>query len=158
MKNEFIAQFNHTWNILAGIVDDFDDDAWTNLGHGYIVPARLAYHILRSTQYYIEDDAAIALPSGKAFDGDWLSMDTGQLPSRADILCALKVFRTKTETWLSEMDLRAENTAFGWAGETKAGVVIFLMRHTMHHLGELNALLYESKGGKAEDNFIKAFK
>ena len=59
MKNEFISQYNHTWNVLEGIVDDFDDDAWTNLGHEYIVPARLAYHILRSTQYYIEDNSVI---------------------------------------------------------------------------------------------------
>ena len=158
MKNEFMNQYNHTWNILEGIVGDFDDDAWTNLGHGYIVPARLAYHILRATQYYIEDDAVIILPSGKPFDGDWLSMDADQLPSRADIHHALKIFSTKTEIWLSEMDLNAENAAFSWAGETKAGVVIFLLRHTLYHLGELNALLYESKGGKAEDNYIKAFR
>ena len=132
MKNEFIGQFQHTWNILEGIVSDFDDDAWTNLGHGYIVPARLAYHILRSTQYYIEDDSAITLPSGKPFDGDWLSIGTDQLPSRADILSALEAFRTKTANWLAEMDLSAENTAFGWAGETKAGVVIhyeYLLAH-----------------------------
>ena len=62
-KNGFVSQCQQTWNILEGIVNDFDDNAWTNLGHGYIVPARLAYHILRSTQYYLEDDPAIVLPS-----------------------------------------------------------------------------------------------
>lgn len=158
MKKEFLDQYNHTWNILEGIVNDFDDDYWTHLEHGYIVPARLAYHILRSTQYYIEDASPVVLPSGRAFDGDWLSMDRQELPLRSDILYALKTFRTKTERWLNDMDMEAENTAFDWAGETKSGVVIFLMRHTLYHLGELNALLYESKNGKAEDNYIKAFR
>jgi hypothetical protein len=50
MKDEFKVQFNHTWNILEGIVGDFDDATWINLGHGYIVPVRLAYHILHSTK------------------------------------------------------------------------------------------------------------
>jgi hypothetical protein len=158
MKNEFIEQYNHTWNILEGLVRDFDEDAWVSLGHGYIVPARLAYHILHSTQYYIEDSSVIASLSGRSFDGDWLTMDVNELPLPSDILHALKEFRLKTEKWLSDMDFNAKNTAFGWAGETKIGVAIFLLRHTLYHLGELNALLYESKNGKAEDNFIKAFR
>jgi hypothetical protein len=122
------------------------------------VPARLAFHILKSTHYYIEIPSDIPLPSGRPFDVDWLEMDVSDLPLRSDILHALKVFRTKTGKWLSDMDLSARNTAFPWAGETKVGVVIFLLRHSLYHLGELNALLYESKGGKAEDNFIKAFR
>ena len=158
MKKEFIDQYNHTWNILEGIVNDFDDDAWIDLEHGYIVPARLAYHILHGTRYYIEDSSVISLPSGRPFDGDWLTMELNALPLRSDIIHVLKEFRTKTEKWLTDMDMGAKNTAFDWAGETRTGVVIFLLRHTMYHLGELNALLYESKGGNAEDNYIKAFR
>ncbi len=158
MKNEFIEQYNHTWNIYEGIINDFDDDSWINLGHGYIVPARLAFHILHSTKYYIEDPSAIAFPSGRSLNGDWLSMDKDELPLRSDIVHILEVFRIKTEKWLSDMDYKSKNTSFEWAGETKTGVVIFLLRHTLYHLGELNALLYESKNGNAEDNYIKAFR
>ena len=93
MNTEFLKQYHHTWNILEGIITDFDDSAWTALGRGYLVPARLAYHILRSTQYYIQDDAGIILPSGRAFDGDWLAMDVAELFTRADILHALVEFR-----------------------------------------------------------------
>ena len=158
MNYEFIDQFNHTWNILEGLTRDFDDEAWINLGHGYIVPVRLAYHILHSTRYYIEDPSAISFPSGKALDGDWLSMNIDALPSRSDVIHTLEVFRAKTEKWLTDLDLYGKNTSFSWAGKTKMGVVIFLMRHTLYHLGELNALLYESKNGNAEDNYIKAFR
>jgi hypothetical protein len=34
-------------------------------------------------------------------------------------------------------------------------VVIFIIRHSYFHLGELNALLNEYKEGKAKDNFAK---
>ena len=157
MKADILDQFNHTWKIYEGIIRDFDDGAWTNLAHGYIVPARLAFHILKSTLYYLEDSCVLALPSGRQLDGDWLTMELEALPLRSDILHVVDVFRVKTEKWLLEMDLPAQNTAFEWAGQTKMGVVIFLLRHTLYHLGELNALLYESKLGEANDNFIKAF-
>ena len=48
------------------------------------------------------------------------------------------------------------NETFPWAGKTKLGVVIFLLRHTTYHLGELSSLLNESRDGNAEDNYVKA--
>ena len=158
MKTDLIEQFNHTWNILEGMCRDCDADAWTNLAHGYIMPARLAFHILLSTLYYLEDDAEMFFASGKPLAGDWLSMELPALPSQSDILQILPEFREKTDCWLAGMDLAADNTAFSWAGSTKLGVVTFLLRHTLYHTGELNALLYESKNGAAEDNWIKAFR
>lgn len=156
MRSEFIKQYNHVWNVLNRLVNDFDDEAWVNQGSRYMVPVRLAYHILLSTKYYLEDSSAMAFPSGKPFDGNSASMDKDQLPSRSDILHTLEEFRAKTEQWLLEIDWDAKNESFGWAGETKAGVVIFLLKHSLYHLGELNALLYESKGGSVEDHYVKA--
>jgi hypothetical protein len=66
--------------------------------------------------------------------------------------------QAKTEKWLSEMDFHAENRSFEWAGETKLGVVLFLLRHSVFHIGELSSLLNESKNGDAEDNYVKALK
>jgi hypothetical protein len=157
MKNDFIDQFNHTWYLYEGIINDFDDISWLNLQHGYITPARLAFHILLSTLYYLQDDAVLDLPSGKTLHGDWLTIDEELLPLRSDILEILSLFRAKTNSWIFNLDINDENTAFPWAGKTKAGVILFLLRHTLYHIGELNALLFESKNGVAEDNFIKAF-
>jgi hypothetical protein len=54
------------------------------------------------------------------------------------------------------MDLHSENRAFEWAGETKLGVVLFLLRHSLYHIGELSSLLNESKNGDVEDHYVKA--
>ncbi len=155
-KTEFIKQYDHVWNVLKRMVNDFDDDAWVNQGSGYMVPARLSYHILLSTRYYLGNPAVADFPSGKPFAGDSASMDKDRLPSRSDILHSLEEFRVKTEQWLSAMAFEAKNEAFVWAGETQAGVVIFLLKHSMYHLGELNALLYASKGGSVEDHYVKS--
>jgi hypothetical protein len=53
-------------------------------------------------------------------------------------------------------NFKVENKIFYWAGKTKLGLVLFLLRHTLHHIGELSSLLNESKNGVADDNWVKA--
>ena len=79
-----------------------------------------------------------------------------ELPSRNDILHGIDEFSRKTETWLGELDFMAVNEAFPWAGKTKLALVIFLLRHSLYHLGELSCLLNESRNGNVEDNYVKA--
>lgn len=156
MKTELIQQYGHTWRIFEGIVKDFDQHAWLHTGRGTTMPARTAFHILKGVKYYIEDPSTIAFASGKPFDTDWTTVEEDDLPSQDDILTCIHEFKRKTEEWLSEMDLSAENKPFEWAGKTKFGVVLFLLRHNIYHLGELSSLLNESKNGAAADNWIKA--
>jgi hypothetical protein len=157
MKDEFIEQYRHTWRIFEGIVRDFDDDSWVGEGCGPHTPARMAFHILQGVKYYIEDQSVVAFVSGRSFEGDWRTVSEEALPSRDDVLICLNELEAKTEQWLSEMDYDAENQAFDWAGKTKLGVVIFLLRHSVYHIGELGSLLVQSKNGEVEDNWIKAF-
>ncbi len=121
-----------------------------------MTPARLSFHILKATQYYLEDTTAIQFTSGKSFDVDCAAANVDALPSRSDVILCIREFAQKTESWIAEMDLCSINQAFAWAGKTKLGVVIFLLKHSVYHLGELSSLLNESKNGEAEDNYVKA--
>jgi hypothetical protein len=112
---------------------------------------------LQGVKYYLEDASTIVFASGKSFEGKWETVKEEDLPSQDDVLVGIDELEGKTEKWLSEMDYNAENKSFSWAGKTKLGVVIFLLRHNLYHIGELSALLNESRDGKAEDNWIKAF-
>jgi hypothetical protein len=156
MKNEFVSQYLHTWRVFTRLVNDFDDPAWIHTGRGATTPVRLSLHILQATKYYIEDQSNISFKSGKAFDIDSATSKDEELPSRSDILSMISIFSDKTEKWLIEMAYLSGNEAFPWAGKTKLGVVIFLLRHSIYHLGELSSLLNESKNGDVEDNYVKA--
>jgi hypothetical protein len=156
VNNEFIHQYGHTWRVFERLVKDFDPDAWLHTGRGAIRPARLAFHILQSTRYYIQDSSALAFASGKLFESNWATVAEENLPSQNDILECIQILQAKTDQWLSAMDLIAENTAFQWAGKTKLGVAIFLLRHSLFHIGELSSLLNESKDGVVEDHYVKA--
>lgn len=155
-KTEFIQQYRHTWRVFERLVKDFDAEAWLQTGRGAITPARLALHILLGTQYYLEAKIPFQYPSGKPFEPNWETTKTDDLPTQNDILAFIHEMKSQTEKWLSDLDYGAENKAFPWAGETQFGVVLFLLRHSQFHIGELSSLLNESKAGVVEDHYIKA--
>ena len=155
-KNEFIKQYAHTWRVFERLVKDFEADGWLQTGRGANTPARMAFHILQSAKYYLEDTSDIVFASGKSFEPNWISVAEENLPSQNDIVACIHEMQERTEKWVSEMDPNAENIAFPWAGETKLGVVLFLLRHTLFHIGELSSLLNESKNGDVEDHYVKA--
>lgn len=155
-KTEFIQQYGHTWRVFERLVKDFDAAAWLQTGRGVITPARLALHILLGTQYYLEDKTPFKFPSGKSFDIDWETIKTDDLPSQKDILEFIREMMEKTEKWVCDLAYDAENKSFPWAGETQLGVVIFLLRHNLFHIGELSSLLNESKNGVVEDHYVNA--
>ncbi|MBI9051681.1 MAG: hypothetical protein JEZ00_19815 [Anaerolineaceae bacterium] len=156
MKAEFLKKYAHTWRLFERIVNDFEADAWLHAGRGEITPAGYSLHILQSVKYYIEDTAPIQFESGKLFEPKWHTVSKGDLPSQADIVACMKVFQQKTEQWLNDMDFSAKNTSFNWAGETRLGVVLFNLHHMVFHIGELSALLNESKNGDVEDHYVKS--
>ena len=153
---EFVKQYAHTARVFEKIVKDFDAESWFQAGRGVISPARLSFHILQGVKYYLEDTSTIAFESGKSFENNWETAKEEELPSQNDIVVCIHEMQEKTEKWLSEMDTDAENAAFPWAGKTKLGVVIFLLRHSLFHIGELSSLLNESKNGNVEDHYVKS--
>ena len=153
---ELGVQYAHIWRVFERLVNDFDDASWYCTGRKATTPARLSFHILRATKYYLEDTTAIEFASGKPFDVDCAAANVESLPLRMDVILSIRDFAQKTERWIAEMDLCSTNQAFEWAGKTKLGLVIFLLKHTVYHLGELSSLLNESQNGETEDNYVKA--
>ncbi len=156
MNAELISQYAHVWRVFERLVNDFDDTAWFCTGRKATTPVRLSFHILKATKYYIEDASVVEFASGKSFDINCENASEDALPSRNDVILCIREFAKKTESWIAAMDICAANQAFTWAGRTKLGVVIFLLKHSVYHLGELSSLLNESKNGEAEDNYVKA--
>ena len=156
LNTELIVQYAHIWRVFERLVNDFDDASWHCTGRKATTPARLSFHILKATKYYLEDTSAITFASGKHFDENCASANVEALPSRSDVILCIRELARKTESWISDMDLYSINQAFEWAGKTKLGVVIFLLKHNVYHLGELSSLLNESQNGETEDNYVKA--
>jgi hypothetical protein len=156
MKTDLIRQYDHFWKVLSRLVNEFDDRSWTATGRKATVPIRLSFHILHATQYYIQDTTIRTFASGKPFEIDFEKADVADLPSRDDVLQCIGELSSKTEEWLRGLDLSSSNQDFPWAGRTKLGVALFLLKHSTFHLGELSSLLNESRNGEVGDNFVAA--
>ena len=157
MKKEFLNQFDHTWKMFYKMVNDFEKISWTSTGCAYIIPARIAYHLVGGVNYYIENESNEKLISGKRNDWNWETALVDDLPTQGDILSLIHIYKIKTDNWINTLDIEAKNTKFEWTGHTKMSVVLFLLRHMEYHIGELNLLLHISKNGMANDNWMKAF-
>lgn len=149
IQTEFSARFAHTFRLYERLMTSFDDAAWLYTGRGMITPARLSLHLNQSIKYYLEDGG---IPDNLTWPF-WLDAEEDELPSPAELVAALPALVAQTEAWLDSRDFAAKNESFPWAGETQLGVVIFLLQHTLFHIGELSSLLNESKNGHAPDNF-----
>lgn len=157
LQDEFIPQSAHTWRVFARLVRDFDPQAWYETGRNANTPVRLSFHILKATKYYLGETAELTFRSGKPFDAtNGETAPVADLPSQEDILDCIELFSRKTETWLREIDYLAPNPAFPWAGSTQLGLVLFVIRHSLYHLGELSALLNESRNGNVADHYVQA--
>lgn len=156
MRKTLVNQYNHAWKMFYLIVSDLDKDSWLKTGCSYIIPARIAYHIIGGVNYYIDNEAKITLLSGKENTWNWENAPTEDLPTKDDIIDLIHVFKAKTDNWINNCAFEAENQKFGWTGINKISVVLFLLRHMEYHIGELNLLLHISKNGSANDNWVKA--
>ncbi|HNY17885.1 MAG TPA: hypothetical protein PK542_13340 [Treponemataceae bacterium] len=157
MKETLLRQYDHAWKMFYLMVNDFDEDSWLTTGCSYIVPARIAYHILGGVNYYSENEAPVALPSGKENTWNWELSPIEDLPTKEDIIGLIHAFKPRVDSWINACDFEAENKKFPWTGANAMSVALFLLRHMEYHIGELNLLLHMGKGGDANDNWVKAF-
>ncbi len=153
MRNEIISQYSHFWRTYRSICRSFNQDSWKDLGFGLTQPDRLALHILQSTIFYIEGKKPFVRLDSTLIDNHSAELDKKDLPDLDNILFILNEVEKKTENWIRNLDFDKKNEEFPWTGESAGSVALFVLRHSHHHLGEMNALLNEQLKGKAEDNF-----
>ncbi len=152
-KSDLATQFAQSMKILEEIVTRIDDDLWRNGGCGYQTPVRVAYHILLGVGYYIGYESSLKRRIGDDLEG----VPVDSLPSQKDILQLIDELNPQIREWIASLDFDGANTKFPWAGETHTGLFLFLLRHTMYHMGELNSLLYQAKSGRLDDLWMMGF-
>jgi len=144
---ELSAQFERTHQMLIKTIESYQGPAWVVGKENYLVPARLAYHLVETIEYYLSDVSSEEFSWGGRFGGDWEGMPALDLPGQKEMIEYLGEMMTELRKQLSaqkDETFLAENLTFPWTGKTKLGHILYVMRHSLHHHGELCALLYES--------------
>jgi hypothetical protein len=132
-----IRQYGRSWRMVEEAVAAFAPEEWRTGEVAYLTPARTAYHIVETAEFY-SGDTPDGFPWAHRFGFDWeADVAAGELPTQEAILSYLADVRPKVEAWLEAADLMAPDPAFPWTGGTVLDRAHYLVRHTHHHVGEM---------------------
>jgi hypothetical protein len=135
--------FHLTWDMYEEAIEKIPEEDWKRGEDRYLIPSRLIYHVLDSSDYYSSPKPE-EYDRGYRFNINWKEAAPEQLPEKDEIKAYFKEVRSKVENWLEGMkdsDFLSLNHKFPWTGSTKLSRVLYLLSHCRQHFGELNAEL-----------------
>ena len=152
--DELIDQFGRTWQELRDALTKTPAPEWrrANPGGGdavpgaetdYLIPARLAYHILRTTDMYATHMGYEEYKPHRKYTLDWEG-PVDALPDREEVFTFVNECEVQVKEWLLDLGdegLLEEEDKYPWTGERKLGRALYLLRHNQWHIAEINTLL-----------------
>jgi len=151
LGNALAEQFDRAWEMLIATVQRCPPERWGAGARPDLVPARWALHAVETVDFYAQD-APDGFAWGGRFGVDWEGAEAAELPSQEQIVDYAQDVRYALARWLrasSDDDLLADS-AFPWCGATVLERVLYALRHTHQHVGELTMLL-RVDGAHADD-------
>ena len=151
VAREFIAQYLHTWKMLDRLVDAISDDEWDVQASDYLRPGRLALHIMLSAEFYTDQMS----PMRERFPNQWDEFHAKTIPDRASFRAYAQRVQKGVARWLLGEPLNAREERFPWATTTHRSVALFLLRHSLYHIGEMKAMLFRGSNGAIADPWME---
>ncbi len=134
------GQFERVWMQVRPAIENCPDAEWKRGDHPAFIPVRLACHLIETVDYYTRPT-----PEDFRWDEQWggadsLEGDLNALPSRDALLAYLEKVRARVDAWLrgaSDEELLGGNP-FEWTGASPMERMVYTLRHSQHHLAEIN--------------------
>ena len=137
------TQFEAVWGMLKQAIHSVPLEQWRTGDVEHLVPARIAYHVLETADYYMSPDLE-RFPWGGRFGVDWEKGARDALPGQADIRDYQNEVRARVAAWLAglgDAGLLLPDAVFRSEGMSHLDRALYVLRHTQHHTGELCAEL-----------------
>jgi len=142
--NALADQFERMWVMLREAIENYPDEEWKrDASHWFLIPSRLAYHTIETVDYYSRESPE-EMRWAERFGGvDWQTKEAEKLPGREAMLDYLEEIRGSLRGKLCSMSDEAflADHAFPWTGATVLERMIYTLRHSMFHLGQIQAEL-----------------
>lgn len=140
-----MRQYQSSWKMLRTAIDNVPDEKWHNGSEGWFFSLN-AYHIVETMEFYMNDNPD-KMKWGNRAGFNWDKVEDKEkdvLPkiTKGLVLAYLDEIEelvTKTITSMSVEQLEAKD-GFHWF-ESVLEKYLYLLRHNMHHNGELSKTL-----------------
>jgi len=141
-------QLEATWKQWSKAIEQIPADQWRDGDVDYLIPARHALHVVNTVDGYCRSEQPASWNSlAEAHFGrslDWEGTPASQLPDQAETLGYLEAVRTRAHQWLMDLSderLLQPQEAFPWTGPNVLSRLIYVIRNSQDHTGQLNAEL-----------------
>ncbi len=140
---EIAAQFARTWRVFRAQMEALCPEDWRSAEDRYLVPASLALHLVDTAHYYASPSREVHHRT-KPIAVDWEDAAPEELPAREEVLAYAADVEAMVARWLegaTDEEILGPNDAFPWTGATPLQRALYLLRHSQHHLAEINLIL-----------------
>lgn len=137
-------QWSRMWAMWEEMIQSIPDKEWASGENDYLIPARHLIHVTVGEDVFSADTPVKESDQSKWFGVPAWETAASDLPSKEFVLDRLAIFMSTVEARLSQLTdeaLLEPEQAHPWTGQTRISKIIFTLRHTQHHLGEINAEL-----------------
>jgi len=139
----FKRQFDRMWKMLSEAIEKCPRDQWKKAPtHPFFVPSRLAYHVIEAVDFYAGDSPE-QFTAGERLGVGWRTAELENLASKDATLEYLRDTRREMAARLqnlSDTDFFGPNP-FPGRGKNLLELMAYTLRHSQHHLGQLNGEL-----------------
>ncbi len=137
-------QWTRMWSMWEEMIQSIPDEEWARGDMDYLIPARHLIHVTVGEDVFSADT-----PIDESDESQWFGVPAWEtavadLPSKEVALGRLAIFRFTVEARLSQFTdeaLLEPEQVHPWTGRTRMSKILFTLRHTQHHLGEINSEL-----------------
>lgn len=129
MVSELCRAYEDVLWMLEDGIRKTPDERWRSGVDEYLVPARIAYHIVKSLEFLTNELPGVEFLRTRRFKLDWLGA-VDAMPDRAALLLDLDWVRERIMTWLPKADIETPESA------QRVQKALYYLRHSQHHVGE----------------------
>ncbi len=143
ISGDLIGQFESAFDMLGEAVPRFSAEQWRQDADHGLAPARVAFHLLDTVEYYMSPDPR-RFKSGARFGVDWEDAPAAAQPGQEQISTYLAEIRAGCRRWMEGLDDAAMLTpdpVYGREGMSRLDLRLYVLRHTHHHIAEIAAHL-----------------
>jgi hypothetical protein len=141
--DEFVDHVQRQFRTLDGLYERANDEAWTYPDQRVKGAWQWMAHVLETVEFYLGDKNE-GFCWGHRFGLDWENDRASPVPSKEDV----RAYQDDVERMarhllagLTDEDLLRPETIHPWTGKTLQGKLLYLIRHTQQHIGDLNRVL-----------------
>jgi len=143
IRTGLLDQFNRSLDILREVIENIPSEKWLTGFSEMFVPAMIAYHTVESLDFYFSRKREEEFKWGYRFGGPWWETGPEDWPTKEEVVTYLEEVAEKIRIFFestTDDELVKRFDLYDWSGGTVLTHLVYALRHTMHHQGQLVAL------------------